>query len=301
MGRQKTRRAPSDEFDETYAEIFQERWLPLKEALTGTGDLRIWQYPACKPYALDSASILAALALPLDNALTLFDCCAAPGGKTVVLASVMHQGTVLRANDRSAARTARLKKTIFDCLPQEKQMCITVTQNDAARLAKKSSTGTDRYGKAEHTQSNDRTGFDAIFLDAPCSSERHVLNSPEHLDLWTRARSKNLATMQWALLSAAYRLLNEGGMLVYATCALHPRENDGVVSRLPEKFPDARIVSRAEPPACAGDFFSGSLPVPEKTLTGYRILPDAAGGAGPMFFACVHKPASDGTSEAGAD
>jgi 16S rRNA C967 or C1407 C5-methylase (RsmB/RsmF family) len=131
--------------------------------------------------------------------------------------------------------------------------------------------------------------FDAIFLDAPCSSERHVLDSPHHLALWTPARIRNLAVAQWALLSAAFRMLNDGGALVYATCALHPDENDGVVNRLLKKFPNARLLPRAEPSKAAKVFFAGDLPIPEKTKTGYQVLPDTAHGAGPMFFSCIKK------------
>jgi 16S rRNA C967 or C1407 C5-methylase (RsmB/RsmF family) len=84
-------------------------------------------------------------------------------------------------------------------------------------------------------------------------------------------------------------MLNDGGVLVYATCALHPDENDGVVNRLLKKFPQARLMPKNEIPLRANDFFAGGLPVPEKTETGYQILPDTAYGAGPMFFACISK------------
>jgi 16S rRNA C967 or C1407 C5-methylase (RsmB/RsmF family) len=116
-----------------------------------------------------------------------------------------------------------------------------------------------------------------------------VLESPRHLAQWSPARIKNLRAAQWALLSAAFRLLRGGGYLLYATCALHPDENDGIVNRLLEKFPRAKIMPRQEPPREAFEHFAGTLPAPEQTSTGWRVFPDTANGAGPMFFSLIQK------------
>jgi 16S rRNA (cytosine1407-C5)-methyltransferase len=124
--------------------------------------------------------------------------------------------------------------------------------------------------------------FDAILLDAPCSSERHVIQSPKALAEWTPARPRFLSRRQWSLLSAAFLLLKPGGCLVYSTCALTPEENDGPVQRLLEKY--AAAVELDEP-----DFTEG-----EKTKYGRLILPDASSGAnapgiGPMYVARFRK------------
>jgi 16S rRNA C967 or C1407 C5-methylase (RsmB/RsmF family) len=267
-------------FNMTYSALYGSRWEGLKTALLGEKDLRPWKYPGRPPYLLDSASILAALSLPLKGAKKIFDCCAAPGGKSLVLASMMDSSATLRANDRSSERAGRLRGVLRDCLPPEILSRVTVTVGDAARLARRRPSGELSAGGL----------YDAVFLDAPCSSERHVLASPYHLARWSPARSRNLAASQWALLSAAFRLLAPGGVLVYATCALHPQENDGVVQRLFKKFPGTAEPAPLSPaPEQAQGFFPGPLPEPEKTDAGYRILPDSCAGAGPMFFACVKK------------
>ncbi|MDR1211145.1 MAG: 16S rRNA methyltransferase, partial [Spirochaetaceae bacterium] len=120
--------------------------------------------------------------------------------------------------------------------------------------------------------------FAAVLLDAPCSSERHVLgqaaaSQPGALDAWSPARPRFLAKRQWALLSSAFLLLREGASLVYITCSLTPEENDGPVSRLLEKYGESVITDRP-------DFSEG-----EKTLHGSIILPDTAGGMGPLYIA----------------
>jgi 16S rRNA (cytosine1407-C5)-methyltransferase len=78
------------------------------------------------------------------------------------------------------------------------------------------------------------------------------------------------------LLSAAFLLLRPGASLVYATCALSPEENDGVVARLVAKYGAEVVLDKA-------DFTEG-----EETRFGRLILPDEDGGLGPMYIAIVH-------------
>jgi 16S rRNA (cytosine1407-C5)-methyltransferase len=96
---------------------------------------------------------------------------------------------------------------------------------------------------------------------------------------WTPARPRYLSQRQWSLLSAAFLLLNEGGSIVYSTCAITPEENDNVVSRLFQKYGSQLVID--EP-----DFPEG-----EKTQYGRIILPDQCDGMGPMYFARFGKKA----------
>jgi 16S rRNA C967 or C1407 C5-methylase (RsmB/RsmF family) len=134
--------------------------------------------------------------------------------------------------------------------------------------------------------------FDAILLDAPCSSERHVLRQAGALAgsgaaagsgalaEWSPSRIRGLAIRQWALLSSALIMLKEGGCLVYSTCALSPEENDGVVARAVAKYGESLSFDR---PAFTG---GGEA---EETLYGLSILPDRARGAGPMYLCRMRK------------
>ena len=122
-----------------------------------------------------------------------------------------------------------------------------------------------------------------------------MLTSPHYLDQWSPARIKTLAVSQWALLSSGYRMLSPGGYLLYATCALSPEENDNVVSRLEKKFDDAEFMDTlpilpSEHEQLFLQFLpTQELPIPEKTDKGFHILPDTAAGAGPLYFALIHK------------
>jgi 16S rRNA (cytosine1407-C5)-methyltransferase len=100
-----------------------------------------------------------------------------------------------------------------------------------------------------------------------------VIRNPGALRQWKETRPRFLARRQWSLLSAAFLMLEEGGSLVYATCALSVEENDGVCSRLPAKYGAAAAI---DPP----DFPQG-----EETQYGRLILPDTGEGTGPMYVA----------------
>ncbi len=261
----------SEAFETHYASIFNERWPLIKEAFQKESDHVCYDAGGKEPYFLDSASVLAAASLPLSGAERILDLCAAPGGKTVVLASRMSDGATLLSNERSPDRKRRLSNTVENCLPDSVRERVTVICKDGSQLCLKN-----------------EASFDRILLDAPCSSERHVFSDPKYLSEWTTSRIKSICISQWALLSSAWRMLSPGGYLLYSTCALSPEENDGMISRLIKKFKDAEIIQN--PSADDVSKFTDSvLPKAENTSFGSIVLPDSANGAGPLFFCLVKK------------
>jgi 16S rRNA (cytosine1407-C5)-methyltransferase len=249
-------------FDAYYQNLYGKRWEALRRSLLESSVPTAYEEGLKAPYFLDPSSVLAALSLRIPGEGTLLDACAAPGGKSLVIASIMGPGLTLLANELSQKRRSRLLKVLDDHLDGEKRKQVRVSGFDAAALAGK---------KGEQGR------FGGIFLDAPCSSERHVIQNEGALSQWRAARPRFLARRQWALLSGAFLLLRPGASLVYATCALSEEENDGVVSRLLQKYGDAVFL---DPP----DFPEG-----EKTVYGRLILPDRCGGMGPMYVARFKK------------
>ncbi len=260
----------SEGFELYYSSIYESRWNALRDSLSFEPSYIEWKPTENDAYFLDSASVLAGYALPLTEAKNILDMCAAPGGKSLVLAQRMNNAAHLLCNERSAPRRNRLVHVLDNHLPADIRSRVHVAANDGALMCKK-----------------EVNNFDAILLDAPCSSERHVFLDKKYLDQWSSARIKNLAMAQWALLSSAFRILKQGGYLLYATCALTHLENDDVIKKLKKKFDNASVIDVDF--ECIKNICAHSLPCPEKTLFGYHVLPDLENGAGPLYFSLITK------------
>ena len=103
---------------------------------------------------------------------------------------------------------------------------------------------------------------------------------------------------QWALLSSAYRMLKDNGILLYSTCALAPKENDEVIERLFKKFDNCVNLSfesenyqNLKNDEAKLQLFTDNVSLPdfERTKYGYQILPDKQNGAGPIYFSIIMK------------
>jgi len=210
-------------------------------------------------YKMDPASIAAARALEVQDGDTVLDMCAAPGGKTLVLAEGLGPTGQMVANELSPKRRFRMMAVLKRYLSEEARARVDVRGFDGAL-----------YGlKKPET-------YDRILLDAPCSGDRGLLHKPVELENWSPKRAKNFAIRQYALLASAFSALKPGGRLVYSTCALSPFENDGVIEKLGKKKPGLFQVKKT----------TGVLG--EETEYGRLILPDRH-QAGPIFFAVVEK------------
>lgn len=296
----------SSGFDFYYSEIFKNDWAELKTSLLGDNIYVKLQFENCEPYFLDPASICAALTLPLQSddfaeSEKILDMCAAPGGKTLVLAANLNENQILFSNERSASRKIRLSKVCSSSLPEKIQNQIRISCSDASTWCRR-----------------ETNSYNAILLDAPCSSERHVLTDSKYLNDWSPSRIKSLAMEQWALLSSAWRLLAPKSYLLYSTCALNPSENDDVISKLLKKFDNVSIKSFDD---CKKIFKKNlenskakfSLPEDsklnfafseeisaekifekiydnlQKTQNGFHILPHKNFSSGPIYFSLLQK------------
>ncbi len=250
------------EFFDYFEQVYGERWPILLESLKGEGhavELRFGE--SLEPYYLDEASVFAARALDVEPGMDVLDMCAAPGGKTLVIASMLKGEGSLQSNDRSPDRRGRLQHVIENSLPAEWRSIIAVTGYDGVKFG-----------------IHKKECYDRILLDAPCSSDRHVLASPTHLAEWSSKRVKRLSVEQGALLASAVDALRPGGELVYGTCALAPLENDAVVAKILKKRPSMEVVDIQE-------VMNGA----DRTELGVHILPDKANGCGPIYCAKLRK------------
>jgi len=148
----------------------------------------------------DEASQL--VALLVSRGSTILDCCAAPGGKTRVLAERNPDATVV-AMDLHPHRARLLRKLV-----QAKN--VRVIAGDVLQLP-----------------TNLR--FDRVLVDAPCSGTGTLARNPEIKWRLTLEDIVDLEARQLAILQSAMRRVRPGGRLVYSTCSLEHEENSDVV------------------------------------------------------------------------
>ncbi|MBD2121926.1 16S rRNA (cytosine(967)-C(5))-methyltransferase [Trichocoleus sp. FACHB-262] len=153
----------------------------------------------------------------------VIDACAAPGGKALHLAELMQDQGTIWACDRTPSRLKKLKENAERLGIHSTKISIGDSRNQPQFVGK----------------------GDRVLLDAPCSG-LGTLN--RHADArWRQApdRVQELATLQQELLVAAATWLKHDGVLVYATCTLHPQENEQVIEAFLAQHSDWQI----EPPA----------------------------------------------------
>jgi 16S rRNA (cytosine967-C5)-methyltransferase len=181
----------------------------------------------------DEASQLVACLAGTAPGERVLDACAAPGGKTAILAAAAGPAGLVVAGDRRPARIALLRAT----LARARAGALVVALDAEAGLP---------FGPV----------FDRVLLDAPCSGLGTLRRDP---DIKWRLRPEHLprlATAQAAMLRHAADAVRPGGTLVYATCSSEPDENDEVVDRFLAGAPHFR----AEP------FSAGPAPGARETI-----------------------------------
>ncbi len=155
----------------------------------------------------DAAAALPARLLGDVAGLEVADLCAAPGGKTAELVSA---GAHVTAVEQSADRAERLKENLKRLALDASVVVTDATAWQPGRL------------------------FDAVLLDAPCTSTGTLRRHPDILHLKRVADVAQLAALQSKLLDSAARLVKPGGLLVYCTCSLEPEEGEHQIRELPD-------------------------------------------------------------------
>lgn len=152
----------------------------------------------------DAAAALPARLLGAVDGLRVADLCAAPGGKTAQLAAA---GASVTAVDRAPARLARLAENLGRLRLKAALVCADVADWQAEP-------------------------FDAVLLDAPCSSTGTIRRHPDVPWLKGPEEIAKLAGVQRRLIERAAALTKPGGTLVYCTCSLEPEEGESIVAAL---------------------------------------------------------------------
>ncbi len=190
-------------------------WLRMVDEATATEVAKHALAASGRVVLQSVSSVLAGLALDPRPGERILDLCAAPGGKSALLADLVDGDLDLVANDRSRPRVHRMRRFLTLLGVQ----------------------ATVRVGPGERFDPRQDQSFDRVLVDAPCSGEgRFRHDDPKTHASWTPKAVRRLASTQKSLLHAAIRLVRPGGVIVYSTCTLGSTENEAVVRRALERY-----------------------------------------------------------------
>ena len=175
-------------------------------------------------YVQDPATMLAPKLLDPKPGQRVLDACAAPGGKSALLAELMNNEGELIATDRSEKRCETLRENL-------QRLGVTIADVASANW------GSD---------SPELEPFDAILLDVPCSNTGVLRRRVDVRWRLYEGFTDHLCKQQLAILESCAPLLKPGGNLVYSTCSIEPEENSDLVAGFLAAHPEYKLDSSAE-------------------------------------------------------
>ena len=193
--------------------------------------------------------------LNLSQPLKVLDLCAAPGGKSTHLLSLISKESLLVSNEVIRSRANILTDNIvkWDCSN------VIVTNNDPRDFQR-----LENY-------------FDVIVVDAPCSGSGLFRRDPEAIEEWSGQNVALCSQRQQRILADILPALKNDGVLIYSTCSYSTEEDEEICNWLTEEFQISNLKFKIE------DGW-GII----ETEQGYRFWPDKVKGEG-FFIACFRK------------
>lgn len=262
------RRNPSKIEQRRFREIFGEdvvEWcedgvyLPERPSFTHDPLFHSGTYYVQEAGSMFVGHIVKHLLKDLDQDLTVLDLCAAPGGKSTDLLSVLPKSSLLVANEVIKSRSPILAENVAKWGYSN----VVVTNNDPRDFSKLTSL------------------FDIVVVDAPCSGEGMFRKDSEAIEQWSEDNVELCVARQKRILADVWPSLKEGGYLLYSTCTFNSHENDDNVEWIINEL-GAEIV---EIPS-----FESIL---RTNMSGYQFAPGLTKSEG-FFVAVLRKVSSDG-------
>lgn len=185
-----------------------------------------------KIIAQDASSYLAAKNLGAKPNELVLDICAAPGGKTAVLAEEMENKGEIIAIDIHQHK----KKLIEENMKKLGIDIVKATVLDARNV--------NKQGRK----------FDKILVDVPCSGYGVIRKKPEILYTKNRENIEELASLQLEILNSAADILKDGGELIYSTCTIISQENTENVEKFLNERKEFKVKALNIPENVSGEY-----------------------------------------------
>lgn len=197
--------------------------------------------------------------MDLDQPLKVLDLCAAPGGKSTHLQSLISKDSLLVSNEVIRQRVNILKDNVIKWGSSN----VVVTNNDPKDFSKL------------------KGYFDVIVVDAPCSGSGLFRRDEEAIDEWSENNVVLCSQRQQRILADVLPALKEDGVLIYSTCSYSQREDEDIADWLTTSFPLSNIHLDIK------DEWNITETTTDSGNVGYRFWPHLAKGEG--FFLAAFK------------
>lgn len=195
-----------------------------------------------------------------EASLKVLDLCAAPGGKSTLLASLLRPQDLLVSNEVIQSRAGILVEN----MSRWGQMNTWVTNNDPKD-----------FGRAPGF-------FDVLLVDAPCSGSGLWRKDEKAIDEWSREVVLMCSERQKRILADAYTALKKEGILIYATCSFSKEENEDILDWIGDTFEVETIALKT-----AVEWGVVTTESDKHRHFGYRFFPWQVKGEG--FFIAVFR------------
>ncbi|XP_013918007.1 PREDICTED: putative methyltransferase NSUN6 isoform X2 [Thamnophis sirtalis] len=234
--------------------------LSRNEIFTSNGPLKGLGIKMTEPiYRSPSFDNMLSSYIFLQSGQRVLDMCAAPGGKTTHLATLMHDEGEVIALDKIADRVKKIEQNAallnLNCI---KAFCY-----DGTKALTDSKIENGQEGPPFLPES-----FDRILLDAPCSG---MGQRPNLAYSWSLKEITSYQPLQRKLFRVAVQLLKPGGILVYSTCTITLSENEEQVAWALETFPCLQL--KSQEPHVGGEGMMGAGLSPEQLKLLQRFDP----------------------------
>lgn len=197
--------------------------------------------------------------------LKALDLCAAPGGKSTLLQSILHPESLLVANEVIKPRAAVLADNITRWGADN----VVVTNNDPRDFARLPDF------------------FDLVTVDAPCSGSGLFRRDPEAVHEWSQDNVILCSQRQQRILADVLPALKPGGILIYSTCSYAMEEDEQIADWLISEMDMAHMPLNIDPAWNV---------IPGGNGCGYRFYPDKVKGEG-FFIACFRKAGPENSAK----
>lgn len=192
----------------------------------------------------------------------LLDLCAAPGGKSTLWRTLLHDGDLLVANEPIRQRAQVLAENLTKWGHPD-VVCTSAYPEEFAPLT---------------------SFFDVIAADVPCSGEGMFRKDEGAVDEWSPEAVDACVARQWNIVQSIWPTLRQGGYMVYSTCTYNRAENEDNVTRLCQELGAELVPIEVEASwGITGDTTGRQLPV-------YHFFPHRTKGEG-LFLALLRKTA----------